>query len=303
MFTFIEDDWLTKFHRNGWAYVSSLLRTLHAPDAVPCYSWLDMAIARSGGFRRPWTGFLHNPITFPDQYPHRYNGLLRSLERLVASDHWRASLRHCKGVFTLSEVTRDFLLAHGVRACSVTHPVPPAPVHYSPDRFVGVVHIGQMLRRFHDFIDLPTRTPKLLVRVAGHDEDYRLMYEYSRDKTPVPSRGAFAPHEYDQLLASSVVFLSLYDCSACNTILECVAAHTPLLVNPLPAVREYLGDAYPYYFTSLEEAARKLEDEGLRRDAHLYLAGMDKRRFSGEEFLRSLTGSEVYRGLPAVKLL
>jgi glycosyltransferase involved in cell wall biosynthesis len=106
--------------------------------------------------------------------------------------------------------------------------------------------------------------------------------------------------EYDDLLAESIVFLDLYDSSANNTILECIARNTPVLVNRLPAVVEYLGEDYPFYFQDLDEAADKVQDEGLVKRAHEYLTGIDKTRYRVEYFRQSFVDSVVYRNLPVL---
>jgi Polysaccharide pyruvyl transferase len=73
----------------------------------------------------------------------------------------------------------------------------------------------------------------------------------------------FAPHEvkhlgpldnddYDALISdsNSVIFLHLIDASAVNTVIECLARGTPLIVNRHPAVEEYLGKEYPLFYSS-----------------------------------------------------
>lgn len=97
--------------------------------------------------------------------------------------------------------------------------------------------------------------------------------------------------EYDNLLASNVVFLNLLDCSAVNTIIECIVRNTPLLVNPLPAVCEYLGPAYPLYYTSLDHAAELLIDTVKLYAAHVYLKRMDKSRLKIDTFISELQSS------------
>jgi hypothetical protein len=77
--------------------------------------------------------------------------------------------------------------------------------------------------------------------------------------------------EYDQILSKNVAFLDLYDSSANNAIVECMARGTPILVNPLPAVIEYLGPDYPFYFTTLADASKKLKNIALIKAAHEYL--------------------------------
>ena len=57
--------------------------------------------------------------------------------------------------------------------------------------------------------------------------------------------------EYDQLLEKNIVFIELIDASANNTILECIVRNTPIIVNKIEPVVEYLGDDYPLYFENL----------------------------------------------------
>ena len=70
------------------------------------------------------------------------------------------------------------------------------------------------------------------------------------------------------------------------------------MVNPLPSVVEYLGEAYPYYFTSFDEAADKAEDRKLTRQTHEYLKCIPIReKMSPEYFRRSILESEVYKSI------
>jgi hypothetical protein len=94
--------------------------------------------------------------------------------------------------------------------------------------------------------------------------------------------------EYDELLASSVIFLYLVDASAVNTVIECIVRTTPILINPLPAVVEYLGPKYPLYYTSLEHAAELAADRNQIRRAHRYLKRLDKSRLTMDYFLRHI---------------
>lgn len=89
---------------------------------------------------------------------------------------------------------------------------------------------------------------------------------------------------YDTLLAESIVFINLVDASACNTILECIARATPILVNPLPAVVEYLGVDYPLYYTEIDEAAYLLTKRDKLEEAHQYLKHLDTIDLTVESF-------------------
>jgi polysaccharide pyruvyl transferase WcaK-like protein len=98
---------------------------------------------------------------------------------------------------------------------------------------------------------------------------------------------------YDELLASSVVFLDLGDASAVNTIIECIVRNTPLLVNPLPAVVEYLGEEYPLYYQSLNEASELLANHKQIKKAHKYLKRLDKRDLHISHFLEKVNNGLI----------
>ena len=99
-------------------------------------------------------------------------------------------------------------------------------------------------------------------------------------------------------MSSNITFVDLYDSSANNAVIESIARATPLLVNPLPAVVEYLGKDYPFYFENLGEAAKKAENFDLVEETHLYLLNCETRKkFSQEAFRKAFEESEVYKSL------
>ena len=63
----------------------------------------------------------------------------------------------------------------------------------------------------------------------------------SDDRQPVAVVPRLSDAEYDALLSRSVVFLDLLDASGVTTVVECLARCTPVLINPLAPIREYLG--------------------------------------------------------------
>ena len=97
--------------------------------------------------------------------------------------------------------------------------------------------------------------------------------------------------EYDDLMSSSFIFLDLYDSSANNAVIECIARNTPILINKIDAVVEYLGEDYPLYFNNLNHAAQLLSNTNNIIKAHTYLKQMDKRWLSGHLFAQSLVKS------------
>jgi len=96
-----------------------------------------------------------------------------------------------------------------------------------------------------------------------------------------------------------VVFLNLFDALGVTTMVECIMTRTPLLINRVGAVAEYLGDGYPLYYATLDEAAEKLQDTDLLLAARDYLACLPWRdELRLDSFAARLQNTAVYRGLP-----
>lgn len=102
--------------------------------------------------------------------------------------------------------------------------------------------------------------------------------------------------QYDDLLASCVVFVDLVDASAVNTLIECIVRNTPIMINPIEPVVEILGPHYPLYFSSYYEASKLLENTDAILAAHDFLKAMDKTRFKAQTFVDSL---ENILGVPS----
>ena len=99
--------------------------------------------------------------------------------------------------------------------------------------------------------------------------------------------------QYDALLRENIVFLDLIDCSACNTLIECIVRNTPIIVNPLPAVVEYLGADYPLYWRG-QPLQEWLSEDKVRR-AHRYLRKRDKGELRVSHFVDQLRSSELFQ--------
>jgi len=103
--------------------------------------------------------------------------------------------------------------------------------------------------------------------------------------------------DYDQLLSENIVMIYLKDVSGCNSLIECIVRETPILINRHPAVIEYLGEDYPFYYNSLEEAKEKLDSPWEIAKAHFYLKSLRKGDLTIEYFLNRLVSTPIYQSL------
>jgi hypothetical protein len=102
--------------------------------------------------------------------------------------------------------------------------------------------------------------------------------------------------EYDDFLSQNIVFLKLIDAAAVNTLLECIVRNTPIVINPLPAVVEILGELYPLYYQTLEEVPSLISLENISAAYH-YLDHMDKTALRIETFMDDIVNSSIYQDI------
>ena len=297
-------------HRSGWPFAMHSLMPLQRDGGI----WVDAFVEHTFGksppaeqtpYCRPWIGFMHNPPHMPEWFLYG-----QSPQSILANEAFRTSLPECLGLFCLSDYHAGWLQERlDVPIAVVRLPTAEPTVSFSLERFFGnptkrIVQIGAWLRKLNAIYFLPVRRLKRTIMHQHRpyiDEliaKERSVLHLQPDEIGVETLPFADDAQYDELLASNLVFLELYDSSANNVIVECLVRATPVLVNPLPAVVEYLGKDYPFYFHNRMQAARKAEDLALIEATHRYLLQHPLRsQLGGDAFLRSVAESEMYRRL------
>ncbi len=269
-------------------------------------------------YTQPWVGFLHNPPGMPVWLHYQ-----DSPQAIFAKDIWKKSLNSCVGLLALSEYQAQWLREQtGKPVSALIHPTEIPAIQFDFDKFFHnpqkkIVQIGWWLRKLNSIYQLPIgqnnplnyQKIKLLPTLFDRAGEYlEKLTQRERKSEGLEIDDNFwqntqeiqhlANREYDRLLSENISFVDLYDSSANNAVIECIARATPLLINPLPAVVEYLGKDYPMYFNSLSEAAEKAMDTALILATHEYLKDCETRnQLSAEYFMKSFAASEVYQAI------
>jgi glycosyltransferase involved in cell wall biosynthesis len=284
-----------RHHRGGWKFVCGLIAEyLHCEDGVRFIGSVEDEVAEHRIITEPWVGFIH-------QVPKHDLKWFPDLERLLKDECWKASAQNCLGLFVLSDYVKNYLESAGCKipVARILYPAEPTDRFFCLDRFLArsprrVVSGGEFLRNFQPFFDL--QAPGFSKQMLVH-EGFKWQGIVTNDS--VELLGRVNDEEYDGLLEDSVVFLNLRDAPANTTVVECIARNTPILINRLPGVVEYLGEDYPFYYSSLQEAEAKLQQPELIRETHQYLEGSPiKPALTGDSFLAALQNSAIYRSLP-----
>lgn len=102
--------------------------------------------------------------------------------------------------------------------------------------------------------------------------------------------------EYDKIFSENIVFLNLINCSAANTIIECIVRNTPIVINRLEPVEEYLGKDYPLFYEKSQDIPGILTEEKIL-EAHEYLKHKDKEFLQIEYFMFEMEKSSIYQNI------
>ena len=311
-------------HRCGWNYAIQALQPLHSPRGILFDGFLESSflwknyknIPTNVPYHLPWVGFLHNPPNMP-----KWFGYQDSPQTLFAQADWQESLRQCKGLFCLSEYHAQWLRQQtNLPVSALIHPTELSVQQFDYDKFINnprkkIVQLGWWLRKLTAIYRLPISKnnrlgyQKIKLNPAFSSSSFKHIQDLVEQEKTVESL-TFEPaflkntHEvhhldngaYDELLSQNIGLSILHDASANNVVIECIARATPLLINPLPAVVEYLGKDYPMYVHNLPEAAEKAIDLEIILSTHRYLQSCSTRaKLSASYFRESFKASEVYQ--------
>ena len=314
--SFVEDNFAWKHWKEGVREPNVLKRLMHEGG------FESLATSEEKGttpYKRPWIGVIHNPHNMPSWFHPQERP-----QAIFVKDIWKRSMEHCKGIICLSDYQAEWLRSQvDCPVLSLIHPAEIPKAQFSFERFQKnsekkIVQVGWWLRKLNAIYALPLAEGNPLgyqkVRLVPRffDDADRYLKELMVKETENVSIPIAKPYssntyelqhlandEYDRLLSENIAFVELYDSGANNTVVECVSRATPLLVNKLPSVIQYLGEDYPFYYESHEEATEKALDMALIKETNLYLKQCSTRgKLSFSFFCESLKSSDLYRSLP-----
>jgi len=308
-------------HRSGWNYVieNGLINFHNSKSEIILDGFLENTfIWRNINFKsmeiipykQKWVGFVHNPPNTPDWV----TSMNQTNSALFNNPEFKKSMENCLGIYTLSKYHADsveeYLREYNVKINYIYHPTEFPNVRFSVGEFLKnkrprVINIGTWLRKQYSFYKLKTKLIKTKIQqdIKKQAEVLKKEMEFGhavneKELDSVVTLDTLSNSDYDYMLSKNIVFLDLYDNSATNTIIECMSRQTPVLVNRLPAVIEYLGEDYPLYYSDLAEAEEKLNDTDLICSASVYLSQNSiLEKVTIEKFIKDFENSSIYQSL------
>ena len=298
-------------HRGGWKYIldEGLICNgfYSAQSNTDFYDMIDLDIdniIQTSSKGRKWCGCFHfTPYT--PSYLQMCN-----INKFFTNTKFVNALKHCKFIITLSTYLFDHLkkvfnkLNLSIPIYNLKHPVVMDVPLFNLSKYINnskkyIIQVGKQLRKVSSIYLLPAVPTYKKLWLTGskdydnciqhlHDELSYLNIPKSRiDLNSVNMYYTSTFEEYDEYLSKNIVFIDLWDAAANNAVLECICRNTPLIVNKVAGVVDYLGDSYPLYFTSISDIPNLMKIENIMR-AHKYLKNMNKDDITLDRFVKDL---------------
>jgi hypothetical protein len=269
-------------HRSGWPCVVDALRQFETGTGLLLDDFTEATLyikSKTKTCHSPWVGIFHHPVNVFSPLPGEQATLLR--RQFSGRARRRDAIRQLRGAVALSsEGVRELRNCLKIPVLEILHPTEHEVIHWQPQSLASprrIVQAGYFLRNTRVIyqIDAPgwKRVRLCHGRKRQHRRDLALRANLPRAEFYLPaveSRTYVGNTEYDELLSTSVVITEMFGAAANNVVVECIARGTPLLVNRLPAIEEYLGREYPLFFEDVRDVGKLLNDK-LLLETHHYL--------------------------------
>jgi len=268
-----------KEHYFGWGYVvQQLISNIKLdPNGIVLDTWVDQKndkeqIELLTGNK--WIGILHAT-------PSKINNY--SLDSFIDSEVFELSKDNCLFLITTSEHSKNHLSClTNLPIRVLLHPKPDTGHYFDLDYYLSnpsIRHSGFYARNIKSFINFKTNIGKIIYS----DREYRNHYytnSLKGSKSNVLYKSKYFKHcDYIDVFTKSVGFSFFDDCSASNSILEHIMSHTPLIVNRIPPVEEYLGKDYPLFLDCINDDNDKLLlDRKFLKNVSQYLEIISRRK-------------------------
>ena len=247
--------------------------------------------------------FWHNPHNMPLWYDYHTH------PKVILDDPIRRNCiqTYCKGIFVFSEYFAKYIRQElNIPVNVLYHPTDIPDIKFNWDNFIinkdkKLIQLGYWLRKTTFIFQLKTDLYKKLwcygskwafkhfsEEVTIHDDDLINNVTCIR----------VSDQDYDKLLSENIAILYLYDTSVNNSVIECIARNTPLVVNYHPALVEYLGEDYPLFYHNIEECEKIINDFNLLHKGYLHLQKPElQRKISYKTFIEDFINSSIIKQL------
>lgn len=277
-FSYIRSPAPLKNHFYGWGYIIDVLKSrLTLKENAPVLdTWADsyhddhqLDLLENN----QWVGILHSVTS---------EALAFNLNRFFSSQVYNECGDNCILLLTTSEHSRKYCLSKtSIPVKTLLHPKPDTGHYFDLDFYLSqpiLRHSGFFGRNIEKFIYFNSNIRKVIYCDRPHRAKIYLN-SLKNNQSIIFRDGYLQAEDYINIFTRSIGFSFYDDCSASTAILEHIMTHTPVLVNRIPPIVEYLGEDYPMYLDDLSENADKLlMDRIFLQEVSDYLSTRSKKK-------------------------
>lgn len=283
----IECGWKHHLEGAGWRDICARLKNEFGDSrsAIDCFTAYEYQVREK--VRKPFIAFFHQVV----------GNYERSLENIFHSELWMHNKMYFLGGFVFSNFQKNYLKS--IRCDRnihlVVHPTRMNVKRWSFAKYMEkqiFLHVGVHCRNVNFFLNTARRRKnkdKYQMLVA-RNEDYE-MNVASCKQSGVEVVKRLDSTAYQEVLASSVIFINLIDAAANNTILECIARGTPILINAVGGVKEYVGNDYPLLYSDMSHAQHLIgtikKNPEILKKTHQHLLSL-RHKYTNKQFISTI---------------
>lgn len=301
-------------HRGGWKSVIEFMIKNNFYSIESEFDFFDMLENQflwntNVICNNKWSGIIHCTPNTPDYFN------IINIENLFYNSNFIHSLKNCFLLFTLSSYITKYLqeklseLNMNIPVYTLKLPVVQKDIpFFSIDSFLSnknkiLIQLGQQLRKVSSIYKVDsgkfsklwltgTKNFEKMMDILFNELNY-LNIDANTLDISVKMYYTQTFEEYDELLTKNIIFIDFFDTAANNAIVECIIRNTPIIVNKVGGIEEYLGEDYPLYFSNLDEVPNLLTDEKII-EAYHYLVKINKDQLNLNYFISELNNT-IYK--------
>lgn len=261
---------LSKSHYYGWTFIMNAIRgEITDPGSdLALDSFADSCFwgkQDKKDLSSDWVGILHAV-----EGRNLVGSKHQTLRNFFDNPWFLRNKNRCRKIITLTEHTAR--AAREMTDIPVDHTYHPKSCKKLFDKekcmnSLTISHSGFHYRNFPKFLNFNTVIKKKIFARKNRIKQF----EKIKHDAEVSDRFR-TDDQYIDNLTSSLGFSYYEDAAASNELLEHIVSNTPIVVNRLPAVVEYIGSDYPLFYEDIEhEPDRYLTDDKRIEDCRRYL--------------------------------
>jgi hypothetical protein len=244
---------LYNVHYNGWEFIMNSIKKdiVDINSDIVLDSFVDSCLWENAkpNIDLSWVGIVHVVASDPDRMHHQ------TLNNFVQHPWFLRNKNKCVKLFTLCKYTADILQNLIDIPVSYTYHPKTCEKTFDIQEYLKNPVLNQSgfhSRDIEKFANLNTKIKKKIYTDKEWDKNYINKYLSNKSHNIEIKNGFLNNKEYISNLVCGIGFAYYSDVAASNALLEHIITHTPIIVNKLPAVVEYIGKDYPLFYEDIQ---------------------------------------------------